>query len=45
MNITFWPHIWAIPLTILVGVGIGWVLRSKMEEPPRHRPIPPDDDA
>ena len=32
MDIGFWPHIWAIPLTVLVGIGIGWFLRAQMDD-------------
>ncbi|MCA8961999.1 MAG: hypothetical protein KDC38_15845, partial [Planctomycetes bacterium] len=26
----FWPHIWAIPLTFVVGFIIGWGVRSSL---------------
>ena len=35
MDIPLWPHIWAIPLSVLFGVALGWWLRSKLDEAPR----------
>jgi len=32
VDIGFWPHIWAIPLTVLFGVLIGWFLRAQLED-------------
>ena len=32
MEIGLWPHIWAIPLMVLLGIGIGWFLRAQMED-------------
>lgn len=31
MDITFWPHIWAIPLVLMLGFAIGWSLRSLVD--------------
>jgi hypothetical protein len=30
--ISFWPHVWAIPLTFLIGVIAGWMLRKALKE-------------
>jgi len=29
---SFWPHVWAIPLTFLIGVFAGWSLRKALKE-------------
>ena len=31
MEISFWPHVWAIPLTVLAGFAIGWLMRAKLD--------------
>jgi hypothetical protein len=31
MDISFWPHIWAIPLSIIFGIGIGWFVRAQLD--------------
>ena len=37
MEIAFWPHIWAIPLILLIGFVIGWTLRSQVDTRQDHR--------
>jgi hypothetical protein len=32
MHISFWPHIWAIPLSVLLGFFLGWLARGKLDE-------------
>jgi len=32
MDMSFWPHVWAIPLSILFGIGIGWFVRAQIED-------------
>lgn len=34
MHIAFWPHVWAIPLLLMLGVALGWYLRSLLERVP-----------
>lgn len=31
MEISFWPHWWAIPTVLLIGFAMGWTLRSKID--------------
>ena len=31
LHISWWPHWWAIPLTLFVGVLIGWLLRAQLD--------------
>ena len=29
---SLWPHVWAIPLTLLLGFALGWMARTANEE-------------
>ena len=40
-GMTLFPHIYAIPITIVLGMAIGYYMRGKMEGTPEHRPQKP----
>ncbi len=35
------PHIYAIPMTMIIGMAIGYSIRGKVEDAPTKRPRPP----
>lgn len=47
MDITFWPHIWAIPLLLMIGLATGWYLRSLLDSDvfDDRKPLPRKDIA
>ena len=37
LDMPAWPHIWAVPLLLLLGVALGWWLRSQLDRKPSGR--------